>query len=69
MTQRDMSQFVRQNHRQRGLIGKNVQQSSTDDHCVTDSERLQRSGQQDTSSHFRLNIQLIRDFQVIQDRL
>src|SRR5262249_24839069 len=69
MTQRNVRNFVSQGQTETCLIGKHIDQSSTQHDRVYHRERFDRCRQQDSCSDWRLNVTVIRDFQVVNDGL
>ncbi len=64
-----MAEFVRQHGRQAGLIGQHVNQSAAQDDGVAKGEGFQRRGRHDAAMHFRIDVQVVGDFEVVDHRL
>ncbi len=58
-----------QNGGQRSFVGQHVQHAAADEDGVSHGEALDRRGQQDAAADFGLNVDVIGDFQVIDDRV
>ena len=70
MSQRDVTQFVRHHHRQRGFVGQHIKQAAAHHDGVADGERFQRRGQQDARADFGVSMfEIVGDDQIVDDRL
>ena len=51
--------------RQTGLIGQNVDQAAAQDDGVAQREGLERRSQQHAAADFRLNVEVVGDFEIV----
>ncbi len=62
-------QFLRQHRGQAGFVRQHVEQAAAQDDGVADGEGFERAGQQNAAVNFRLDVEVVGDFQVVDDRL
>ena len=67
MRKHNVRQFVCEHCRQRGLVGKRIDQSPAHDDGVADRKAFQWSRQQDAATHFGLNRKVVRDNEVVDN--
>ena len=63
----DVAEFMSQNHRQRGFIGKHIEQAAADDDGMADGEGFQGRRQQNAAMNVSLQIDVVGDEQVVDD--
>ena len=60
-----MTEFVGEDHGERGFVGQHIKQATADHDGVPDGERFQRRGEQYTATDIALQIDVIGDHQVV----
>src|SRR2546429_2489228 len=68
VSQDDVAQFVRQYGRETGFVRQHINQPAAQHDAVPERERLERRGHQHAAAHFGLDVEIIRDLQVVEDR-
>ena len=69
MPEDDVAQLVREHHRERRLVGEHVDETAAQHDRVADGERLERGREQDACVHLRLELDVVGDEEVVDDRL
>src|ERR1700722_9948635 len=65
----DVGKFLSQHGGQAGFIGKNVEQPAAENDGVAYGKRFERAGEQNAAMNFGLDIEVVGNFQVVDDGL
>ena len=64
MTERDVSEFMSEDHREACLVRQYIDQSFAEDYRMPDRERFEGRRHEDPRSDFGNDVEVVRDFKV-----